>query len=86
MNTSYLIATEHVKMRVKSEKLRMNQDRMARSGSPTFFNILSRGVYRQEFVANEVKKSWSWSYKIIFLLILHIQIEELNYRLLTVLD
>ena len=45
-----------------------------------------RGVYSQEFVANEVKKSWSWSYKIIFLLILHIQIEELNYRLLTVLD
>ena len=23
--------------------------------------LLSRGVYRQEFVANEVKKSWSWS-------------------------
>ena len=45
----------------------------------------NRGVYSQEFVANEVKKSWSWSYKIIFLLILHIQIEEFNYRLLIML-
>ena len=45
----------------------------------------SREVYSQEFVANEVKKSWSLSYKIIFLVILHIQIEEFNYRLLIML-
>ena len=47
--------------------------------------VQSRGVYSQEFVANEVKKSWSWSYKLIFLVILHIQIEEFNYRLLIML-
>ena len=55
--------------------------RLGRKGFP----LLSRGVYSQEFVANEVKKSWSWSYKLIFLVILHIQIEEFNYRLLIML-
>ena len=44
-----------------------------------------RGVYSQEFVENEVKKSWSWSYKIILLVILPVQIEEFNYRLLIML-
>ena len=44
-----------------------------------------RGVYSQEFVANGVEKSWSRSYKIIFLVILHIQIKEFNYRLLIML-
>ena len=49
------------------------------------FPYISRGVYSQEFVANKVKKSWSWSYKLIFLVILHIKIEEFNYRLLIML-
>ena len=44
-----------------------------------------RGVYNQEFVANVVEKSWSRSYKIIFLVILRIQIKEFNYRLLIML-
>ena len=46
---------------------------------------LGRGVYSQEFVANGVEKSWSRSYGIIFLVILHIQIKEFNYRLLIML-
>ena len=45
----------------------------------------SRGVYSQEFVANGVEKSWSQSYKIIFLVIIHIKIKEFNYRLLIML-
>ena len=52
---------------------------------PTSLYYISRGVYSQEFVANEEKKGWSWSYKTIFLVILHIQIEEFNYRLLIML-
>ena len=56
-----------------------------RSFSPPVTMPDSRGVYSQEFVANGVEKSWSRSYKIIFLVILHIQIKEFNYRLLIML-